>query len=140
MCMNTVNIHPKWTYIFSILFICNTIYPCSDIEKVHDAIGDRFSLLIQWTATFIIGFVVAFVRDWHLSLFLLIFIPLLVTVYGAANKVHVYAFIPWKHCLHVHNNQKASICKVILPYMWKASRCMLASVVIALILPWYTNH
>ena len=50
---------------------------CSDVDKIHDGIGDKVGLLIQWLATFVGGFIVAFVSEWRLTLLLLAFSPLL---------------------------------------------------------------
>lgn len=47
----------------------------SDIEKIHEGIGDKLALFIQALATFVTGFVVAFSQSWRLSLFLLAFTP-----------------------------------------------------------------
>ena len=47
------------------------------MDKIHDGIGDKVGLLIQWLATFVGGFVVAFTSEWRLTLFLLAFAPLL---------------------------------------------------------------
>ena len=49
----------------------------SDIDKIHDGIGDKIALLIQWIATFFGGFIVGFVREWRLTLLLLVFAPFL---------------------------------------------------------------
>lgn len=49
----------------------------SDIDKIHDGIGDKIALLIQWISTFFGGFVVGFVREWRLTLLLLAFTPFL---------------------------------------------------------------
>ena len=47
------------------------------MDKIHDGIGDKVGLLIQWIATFVGGFVVAFISEWRLTLFLLSFTPFL---------------------------------------------------------------
>lgn len=53
-----------------------TVY-FSDVDKIHDGIGDKIALLIQWIATFFGGFIVGFVREWRLTLLLLAFTPFL---------------------------------------------------------------
>ena len=50
---------------------------CSDVDKIHDGIGDKVGLFIQWMASFVGGFVVAFIEDWRLTLLLLVFLPFL---------------------------------------------------------------
>ena len=49
----------------------------SDIDKIHDGIGDKIALLIQWLSTFFGGFIVGFVREWRLTLLLLALSPFL---------------------------------------------------------------
>lgn len=51
--------------------------PPSDIGKIHDGIGDKIALLIQWVATFFGGFIIGFVREWRLTLLLVAFTPFL---------------------------------------------------------------
>ena len=60
--------------------ILDSIFPPSlhsDIDKIHDGIGDKIALLIQWVSTFFGGFIVGFVIDWRLTLLLLAFTPFL---------------------------------------------------------------
>ena len=58
----------------------------SDIEKIHDGIGDKVALFIQWIATFFGGYAVGFSKDWRLTLILLGFTPFL-AICGAAFSV-----------------------------------------------------
>ena len=71
-------------YVFTFLYL-----PCwfSDVDKIHDGIGDKFSILIQWITTFFASFVVAFVIDWRLTLFMLAIIPIITIVAGVFSKV-----------------------------------------------------
>eukprot|EP00731_Ephydatia_muelleri_P002337 Em0001g2337a len=48
-----------------------------DLDKIHDGIGEKLSLFIQWMATFFGGIVISFVRSWKVALLLLAFIPVL---------------------------------------------------------------
>ena len=59
----------------------------SDVDKIHDGIGDKLATLVQWIATFFAGFAVAFVRDWHLTLFMLGITPIIAVVAGIFSKV-----------------------------------------------------
>jgi len=59
----------------------------SDVDKIHDGIGDKVSLFIQWVATFVGGFIVAFIRDWRLTLLLVLFAPLLIIGGALMTKV-----------------------------------------------------
>ena len=49
----------------------------SDIEKIHDGIGDKVALFVQWIATFFGGFIIGFVKEWRLTLLLVAFTPFL---------------------------------------------------------------
>ena len=61
------------------------------MDKIHDGIGDKIALLIQWVSTFFGGFIVGFVRDWRLTLLLLAFTPFL-ALGGAvmAKVINIY--------------------------------------------------
>ena len=54
------------------------LFLCSDIEKIHDGIGDKAALFVQWIATFFGGFIIGFIKDWRLTLLLVGFTPFLV--------------------------------------------------------------
>ena len=69
----------------------------SDIEKIHDGIGDKIALFIQWIAAFFGGFIVGFIREWRLTLFLLTFTPALAIVGAIMAKVSQ----PTPACVHV---------------------------------------
>ena len=59
----------------------------SDMDKIHDGIGDKVGLFIQWVSTFFGGFIIGFIKDWRLTLLLLIFAPLLAISGGFMIKV-----------------------------------------------------
>lgn len=59
----------------------------SDIDKIHAGIGDKFAILIQWLATFLAGFVIGFVREWRMTLFLIAVTPFLAVVTAIFSKV-----------------------------------------------------
>ena len=65
------------------------------MDKIHDGIGDKIALLIQWVSTFFGGFIVGFVRDWRLTLLLLAFTPFLAL--GGA----VMAKVTNRYALHI---------------------------------------
>ena len=47
------------------------------MERVREGLGDKLSLFIQFTSTFISGFAVGFVYNWQLTLVMLSLSPLL---------------------------------------------------------------
>ena len=66
----------------------------SDIEKIHDGIGDKAALFIQWIATFFGGFIVGFIRDWRLTLVLVAFTPFLALSGAFFSVVWTCASLP----------------------------------------------
>ena len=63
----------------------------SDMDKIHDGIGSKLAILIQNMSTFFGGFLVAFVVEWRLTLFLIVFIPLLAFAGILLSKVRLAA-------------------------------------------------
>ena len=51
---------------------------CSDTDKIHTGIGDRLSVFIQWTTSFVGGIIVGFTYEWRLTLVMLGATPLVV--------------------------------------------------------------
>lgn len=74
------------TYVVNVDAFSN-LYTCSDVDKIHDGIGDKIGLLIQWLATFVGGFVAAFATEWRLTLLLIAFAPLMVIAGFFMSKV-----------------------------------------------------
>ena len=48
------------------------------MDKIHTGIGDRLSVFIQWTTSFIGGIVVGFIYEWRLTLVMLGATPFMV--------------------------------------------------------------
>ncbi|XP_063781220.1 ATP-dependent translocase ABCB1-like [Pseudophryne corroboree] len=48
-----------------------------DISKINEGIGDKMAMLFQYSATFLAGFIVAFVKGWKLTLVILAVSPIL---------------------------------------------------------------
>ena len=59
----------------------------SDIEKIQAGIGEKIALFLQYFSTFITGFIIAFIRNWKLTLVVAVILPLLATLAGATGKV-----------------------------------------------------
>ena len=49
-----------------------------DMDKIHTGIGDKLSIFIQWTTSFVAGIVVGFIYDWRLTLLMLGTTPFLI--------------------------------------------------------------
>lgn len=62
----------------------------SDLERVREGIGDKFSMLIQYFATFLVGFVVGFMKGWQLTLVIMSLTPLLALSSAFLGKVILY--------------------------------------------------
>ena len=59
----------------------------SDVSLVQAGIGDKVAILIQYVSMFVIGFVVAFIFSWKLTLAVLATTPLLAIAGGVMAKV-----------------------------------------------------
>ena len=49
----------------------------SDVNKISEAIADKFSVFVQRLTTFVGGFVVGFINSWELTLVIMAISPLL---------------------------------------------------------------
>ena len=49
----------------------------SDINKIHDGIGDKCGGFFQWFCGFLSGFIIGFIWGWKLTLVILAISPLL---------------------------------------------------------------
>jgi ABC-type multidrug transport system fused ATPase/permease subunit len=49
----------------------------SDLERVREGIGDKLSLLLQFTAQFFSGFAIGFWKSWNMTLVMMSLTPLL---------------------------------------------------------------
>nr|XP_006812790.1 PREDICTED: multidrug resistance protein 1-like [Saccoglossus kowalevskii] len=58
-----------------------------DMEQVRTGIGDKFSLIIQFTAAFFSGFAIGFWKSWKLALVMMSLTPLLAIAAGTMAKV-----------------------------------------------------
>jgi ATP-binding cassette subfamily B (MDR/TAP) protein 1 len=48
-----------------------------DIERIRDGLGEQFSLIIKYSASFVTGFMVGFIVSWRLTLVIMVATPLL---------------------------------------------------------------
>ena len=55
--------------------------------KIHNGIGDKLSLFVQFMATFFGGFAVGFIKEWRITLVLLGFTPLLAIILTFLTRV-----------------------------------------------------
>eukprot|EP00731_Ephydatia_muelleri_P030841 Em0022g355a len=58
-----------------------------DTEKIQSGIGDKVAVFLQYTTTFVAGYVIAFTKSWKLSLVLATMVPMLVIMAAAIAKV-----------------------------------------------------
>ncbi|XP_062574825.1 ATP-dependent translocase ABCB1-like isoform X2 [Saccostrea cucullata] len=57
-----------------------------DMHLIYDGIGDKVATFIQWTTTFLVSFVIAFVSGWKLALATVALCPLVIVVGGMLTK------------------------------------------------------
>ena len=65
---------------------------CSDLERVREGIGHKFSMVIQYACTFLAGFGVGFFTSWQLTLVILSLTPLLAGTSAFTGRVSHTAF------------------------------------------------
>ncbi|TFJ96142.1 peptide methionine sulfoxide reductase MsrB [Platysternon megacephalum] len=64
----------------------------SDINTIHEGIGDKFCIFVQFFATFLTGIVIGFVYVWKLTLVILSVSPLLA---AAATVGSIFGYADW---------------------------------------------
>lgn len=52
-------------------------FPCSDINKISNAIADQVAIFIERLSTFVFGFMVGFIGGWKLTLVVIAVSPLI---------------------------------------------------------------
>ena len=75
------------------LFYFGKIFVFSDVNKISDAIADKFSVFIQRLTTFVGGFVVGFLNSWELTLVIMAISPLLGVGAALMGKVNIISII-----------------------------------------------
>ena len=59
----------------------------SDVEKIREGIGDKLAIFIQWMTTFVVGFIIGFIREWRLTLLLIGISPFIATAVAVSSIV-----------------------------------------------------
>ena len=62
--------------------------PCSDIEKIQAGIGDKVVVFLQYSSTFVAGFVIGFFINWKLTLVVATMLPIISFLAGVISKVN----------------------------------------------------
>lgn len=60
----------------------------SDLERVREGIGSKFSMVTQYVSTFFTGLIVGLSVNWRLTLIILCVAPVLIAVSGALSSVN----------------------------------------------------
>ena len=58
-----------------------------DVNLIQDGISDKVSLVMASIATFVSGFIIAFVRQWRLTLILSCMLPAMVVIFGVGGTM-----------------------------------------------------
>ena len=66
----------------------------SDVNKISEAIADKFSVFIQRVTTFVGGFIVGFLNSWELTLVIMAISPLLGVGAALMGRVSPIALKP----------------------------------------------
>lgn len=69
--------------------ICMDIYFffISDLERIREGIGSKFSMVTQYVSTFFTGIVIGLSVNWRLTLIILCVAPFLIAISGALAAV-----------------------------------------------------
>ena len=59
------------------------------MHLIYDGMGDKVATFVQWTTTFVVSFVIAFISGWKLALATVAFCPLIILVGGTLTRVSV---------------------------------------------------
>lgn len=65
-------------------------YFISDLERVREGIGSKFSMVTQYSSTFFTGLIIGFCVNWRLTLIIICVAPFLIAVSGALAIVNYY--------------------------------------------------
>ena len=63
------------------------VFPCSDVVKLEDGIGEKLSTFLFYQASFFSSIIMALIKGWKLALLCLISFPVTMTLVGVAGLV-----------------------------------------------------
>lgn len=58
-----------------------------DMHLIYDGMGDKIATFFQWTTTFVVSFIIAFISGWKLALATVAFCPLIILIGGTLTRV-----------------------------------------------------
>jgi ABC-type multidrug transport system fused ATPase/permease subunit len=64
----------------------------SDMERIREGLGSKFSMVAQYTSTFVAGLIVGLADNWRLTLVILLVAPILIATSGYMAKVFKIQF------------------------------------------------
>ena len=79
-----------FTHYVSVSRVHSLCVTCSDVEKIQSGIGDKVALFLQYSSTFIAGFVIGYATNWKLALVVSVMLPILSIMAALIAKVHVW--------------------------------------------------
>jgi ABC-type multidrug transport system fused ATPase/permease subunit len=72
---------------------------CRDVWNIENGIGDKLGTLIQWTATFVAGYIVGFISGWKLTLIMLSIMPIAIVSAAVVGMVTLSRLLSMIACL-----------------------------------------
>lgn len=66
-----------------------SLFRCSDINKINNAIADQVAIFIERISTFVFGFMVGFIGGWKLTLVVIAVSPMIAVAAGLMAMVKV---------------------------------------------------
>ena len=86
---SSLPLHPSPSLLSLSVLFSSPSATFSDVQKIEDGIGEKFSIVIQFVTTFFAAFVVSFTQEWRLTLVMLAYTPIIIAVTIAFGKVCV---------------------------------------------------
>lgn len=69
------------------------IYFISDLERIREGIGCKFSMVTQYISTFFSGIIIGLSVNWRLTLIIFCIAPFLIAVSGALSIVKYWIML-----------------------------------------------
>lgn len=83
------------------------------MERIHEGIGSKFSMLTQYISTFFSGLIIGLYVNWRLTLLILCIAPFLIIVSGAI------AMVKYNSHNNILNSEHSKTCITFIMYLFE---------------------
>lgn len=73
--------------LITLLTLISGCFFSRDMHLIYDGMGDKIATFFQWTTTFVVSFIIAFISGWKLALATVAFCPLIILIGGTLTRV-----------------------------------------------------